>query len=132
MGLHLHRGRIGSPWLCPCRPPNNSLQLTRLACGRLERDLPAELRENGWTVARAAGQLSSRPLCAARRRNATCMVMDPISRGVLCVLPAKVEATESCRRRIVGGLYLVVRRARLRVAEDSGVLPEVSGGGERE
>jgi hypothetical protein len=25
----------------------------------------------------------------------------------------------------------VVRRARLRVAEDSGVLPEVSGGGER-
>jgi len=24
-----------------------SLQLTRLACGELERDLPAELRENG-------------------------------------------------------------------------------------
>jgi hypothetical protein len=42
--------------------PNNSLQLTRLACGKLERDLPAELRENGWAVARAAGQLSSRPL----------------------------------------------------------------------
>jgi hypothetical protein len=41
--------------------PNNSLQLTRLACGKLERDLPAKLRENGWTVARAAGQLSSRP-----------------------------------------------------------------------
>jgi len=42
--------------------PNNSLQLTRLACGKLERDLPAQLRENGATVARAAGQLSSRPL----------------------------------------------------------------------
>jgi len=44
--------------------PNNSLQLTRLACGKLGGDLPAELRENGWRVARAAGQLSSRPLCA--------------------------------------------------------------------
>jgi hypothetical protein len=52
--------------------------------------------------------------------------------GVLSVSPAKVEATESCWRGIVGGLYLVVRRARLRVAEDSGVLPEVSGGGERQ
>ena len=41
--------------------PNNSLQLTRLACGTLERDLPGGLRENGSTVARAAGQLSSRP-----------------------------------------------------------------------
>ena len=50
---------------------------------------------------------------------------------MLSVSPAKVEATESCRRGIEGGLYLVVRRARLRVAEDSGVLPEVSGGGER-
>ena len=28
----------------------------------MERDLPARLRENGWAVARAAGQLSSRPL----------------------------------------------------------------------
>jgi len=27
--------------------PNNSLQLTRLACGKLERDLPAGMRENG-------------------------------------------------------------------------------------
>jgi hypothetical protein len=27
--------------------PNNSLQLTRLACGKLERGLPARLRENG-------------------------------------------------------------------------------------
>jgi hypothetical protein len=42
--------------------PNNSLQLTRLACGKLEGDLPAKLRENGATDARAAGQLSSRPL----------------------------------------------------------------------
>ena len=31
--------------------PNNSLQLTRLACGRLERDLPARMRENETTVA---------------------------------------------------------------------------------
>jgi len=31
--------------------PNNSLQLTRLACGKLERDLPARLRENRWAVA---------------------------------------------------------------------------------
>jgi len=46
-----------SPW-----PPNNSLQLTRLACRKLERDLPARMRENEWAVARAAGQLSSRPL----------------------------------------------------------------------
>jgi hypothetical protein len=37
--------------------PNNSLQLTRLACGKLERALPVRLRENEWTVARAAGQL---------------------------------------------------------------------------
>ena len=36
---------------------NNSLQLTRLACGKLERDLPARWRENESTVARAAGQL---------------------------------------------------------------------------
>jgi hypothetical protein len=27
--------------------PNNSLQLTRLACGKLERDLPAKWSENG-------------------------------------------------------------------------------------
>ena len=40
---------------------NNSLQLTRLACGKLERDLPAGMRENEWAVARAAGQLSSEP-----------------------------------------------------------------------
>jgi hypothetical protein len=31
--------------------PNNSLQLTRLACGELERALPAELCENEWAVA---------------------------------------------------------------------------------
>jgi hypothetical protein len=43
-------------------PPNNSLQLTRLACGKLESDWPAKLRENGCSIARAAGQLSSRPL----------------------------------------------------------------------
>jgi len=54
--------------------PNNSLQLTRLACGKLERDLPAKLRKNETTVARAAGQLahraasrSSRPLGSIRR-----------------------------------------------------------------
>ena len=47
---------------CTLGLPNNSLQLTRLACGKLERDLPAKLRENGVTDARAAGQLSSRPL----------------------------------------------------------------------
>jgi hypothetical protein len=29
--------------------------------------LPARLCESAWSVARAAGQLSSRPLCAARR-----------------------------------------------------------------
>jgi hypothetical protein len=31
--------------------PNNSLQLTRLASGRLERDLAARMRENEWAVA---------------------------------------------------------------------------------
>ena len=41
---------------------NNSLQLTRLACGKLERDLPIKMRENGWAIVRAAGQLSSEPL----------------------------------------------------------------------
>jgi len=101
--------------------PNNSLQLTG----------PAAEKRLVRKRIRLARQLSSRPLCAARRRNATCKVMDPISRGVLSVSPAKVEATESRRRGIVGALYLLVRRARLRVAEDSGVLPEVSGGGER-
>jgi hypothetical protein len=34
-------------WECTIRAPNNSLQLTRLACGKLERDLPARMRENG-------------------------------------------------------------------------------------
>jgi hypothetical protein len=38
-------------------PPNNSLQLTRLAGGNLGGDWPARMRENEWTVARAAGQL---------------------------------------------------------------------------
>jgi len=33
------------------RLPNNSLQLTRLACGELERDLPAGMRENESTFA---------------------------------------------------------------------------------
>ena len=37
--------------------PPNSLQLTRLACGKLEGVLPAELRENESTVARAAGSV---------------------------------------------------------------------------
>jgi hypothetical protein len=32
-------------------PPNNSLQLTRLACGKWGGDWPAELRDNGWTGA---------------------------------------------------------------------------------
>jgi hypothetical protein len=41
--------------------PNNSLQLTRLACGKLELVLPAKMRESGSAGARAAGQLSSRP-----------------------------------------------------------------------
>jgi hypothetical protein len=57
---------VRGTWLLP----NNSLQLTRLACGKLESVLPAKLCENESTDARAAGQLSSRPLCAARRRTA--------------------------------------------------------------
>jgi hypothetical protein len=32
-------------------PPNNSLQLTRLACGKVDGDWPARYRENGSTVA---------------------------------------------------------------------------------
>ena len=40
---------------------HQDLRLTRLACGKLERALPARLRENEWGVAREAGQLSSRP-----------------------------------------------------------------------
>jgi hypothetical protein len=31
--------------------PNNSLQLTRLACGELASDLPARMRENEWAIA---------------------------------------------------------------------------------
>jgi hypothetical protein len=46
-------------------PPNNSLERTRLACGKLESLLLAKWRENESAVARAAGRLSSRPLCAA-------------------------------------------------------------------
>ena len=46
--------------------PQLSLQLTRLACEKLKRALPARMRENESTVARAAGQLSSRPLCAKK------------------------------------------------------------------
>jgi len=41
---------VSPPWLDQvrrCWPPNNSLQLTRLACGKLERGLPAGMRENG-------------------------------------------------------------------------------------
>jgi hypothetical protein len=45
-------------------PPNNSLQLTRLACGKLDGAVPARMRGNEGAVARAAGQLSSKPLDA--------------------------------------------------------------------
>jgi hypothetical protein len=48
------------------RPANNSLERTRLACGDLERVLPAKVRENESAVARAAGRLSSKPLDAAK------------------------------------------------------------------
>jgi hypothetical protein len=48
---------------------SNSLQLTRLASGKLERVLPAELCENGSGVARAAGQLNSRPIGRPGRCN---------------------------------------------------------------
>ena len=41
-------------------PPNNSLERTRLACGKLGRALPAELRENESTDTRAAGPLAHR------------------------------------------------------------------------
>jgi hypothetical protein len=33
------------------------LRLTRLACGKLEGDWPARMRENGWTLGGAGGQL---------------------------------------------------------------------------
>jgi hypothetical protein len=36
--------------------------MTRLTCGKLGLDLPAELRENELIDARAAGQMRSRPL----------------------------------------------------------------------
>jgi hypothetical protein len=42
-------------------PPDKSLRLARLACDMLGRALPAEMRENEWTVARAAGQSRSIP-----------------------------------------------------------------------
>jgi hypothetical protein len=89
-------------------PANNSLQLTRLACGKLERDLPAGMRENEGGVAWAAGQLSSRPLCAARRRNAPSMVMDPISRGSALCLASEgrghgVLLERDCGRPLLGG-----------------------------
>ena len=47
-------------WECTGWPPNNSLERTRLACGKLEYALPAELRENESSVGRAAGQLAHR------------------------------------------------------------------------
>jgi hypothetical protein len=45
-------------------PPNTSLQLTRLAGRKRMGAWPAGLRDNGSSVARAAGQLSSQPLGA--------------------------------------------------------------------
>jgi hypothetical protein len=36
---------------------HQDLRLARLAGGKLELVLPARMRENGWHVARAAGQL---------------------------------------------------------------------------
>ena len=47
--------------------PNNSLQLTRLACGKLELHLPAGLRENEWADARGAGQLAHRAALRSSR-----------------------------------------------------------------
>jgi hypothetical protein len=35
--------------------PNNSLQLTRLACGKLEGDWPARMRENGVALPEPPG-----------------------------------------------------------------------------
>jgi hypothetical protein len=45
-----------SPRRAGARGPNGvlGLRLTRLACGKLERALPAGLREDEWAVARAA------------------------------------------------------------------------------
>ncbi len=34
-----------------CVLPNTSLQLTRLACGKLDGAWPVEMRENEWAVA---------------------------------------------------------------------------------
>jgi len=88
--------------------PNNSLQLTRLACGKVELALPAESPWSGGGDARAAGQLSSRPLCAARRRNETSMVMDPINRGSPLCLASEgrgdgVLPERDCGRPLLAG-----------------------------
>jgi hypothetical protein len=48
--------------ICRQRRPNNSLQLTRLACGKIGDALPTGMHENGWADARAARRLNSRPL----------------------------------------------------------------------
>ena len=45
----------------------DSLQRTRLAGGKLERALPARMRENEWSVARAAGQLAHRAASRSSR-----------------------------------------------------------------
>jgi len=57
-------GRSPTPRCSPGRTPGHlprpqvlGLRLTRLACGKLKRDLPAGIRENGSTVAGAAEQL---------------------------------------------------------------------------
>jgi hypothetical protein len=48
-------------------PPNTSLQLTRLAGRKRMGAWPAGLRDNGSSVARAAGQLSSQPFGGSSR-----------------------------------------------------------------
>ncbi len=75
--------------------PNNSLQLTRLACGRLERVLPARMRENGWSVARAAGQLSSGPLGGHQRSHAGSRMID---RSVIARLTSEFGREPILRR----------------------------------
>jgi len=87
--------------------PNNSLQLTRLACGELGRVLPAELRENGVTVARAAGQLSSMPLGSSQPVGGP-QAATPLPKGVKMSVDALTLLVSAVSGGLMGSIATIV------------------------
>jgi hypothetical protein len=91
-------------------PPNNSLQLTRLACGKMGGALPAGMRDNESTGARAAGQLSSRPLGGDRRHMRVAVVQQQQDRPHSCSEPFLVKTA----RRILQSRGMTLSKSRFR------------------